>query len=55
MLLLQVYVDKAFQRELDNLSVKCSNKPRGCKWEAILRDLMVGTPTVIRDLMQEVH
>lgn len=36
-----MYVDKAFQTEIDNLAVKCANNERGCKWSATLAELTV--------------
>ncbi|XP_064653213.1 TNF receptor-associated factor 4-like [Lineus longissimus] len=37
----KIYVDKAFQKEVDNLLVKCSYHARGCSWTGNLMDLMV--------------
>uniref|UniRef100_A0A1I8IXW3 TRAF-type domain-containing protein n=1 Tax=Macrostomum lignano TaxID=282301 RepID=A0A1I8IXW3_9PLAT len=36
----KVYVDKAFQKETDNLGVKCSFSARGCPWTGLLLELM---------------
>ena len=39
--LVQVYVDKAFQEEVEQLPVKCSYHDRGCKWQSTLVNLNV--------------
>ena len=36
-----MYVDKAYQKEIDVLEVYCCNSQRGCKWTAALNQLMV--------------
>ena len=36
---MQVYVDKAFQEEVEQLPVKCSYHDRGCKWQSTLVNL----------------
>ncbi|XP_074642412.1 TNF receptor-associated factor 4-like [Tubulanus polymorphus] len=35
----KICVDKAFQKETDNLAVQCSNQSQGCEWEGCLKDL----------------
>lgn len=38
---LQVTVDKAFQREIEGLGVKCANHSAGCKWKGVLKEFYV--------------
>lgn len=40
---LQVTVDKAFQREIEGLGVKCANHAAGCKWKGVLKEFYVSS------------
>ena len=35
----RVFVDKAFQSEIEALKVKCSNEARGCQWIGLFKEL----------------
>ena len=48
---LQVYVDKQFQREVDGIQVFCCNKVRGCTWSSSLRDLVVSQLSYLIDIV----
>ena len=39
--LLKAYVDKAFNREILELDVKCNNHEWGCKWEGEFQQVQV--------------
>ena len=45
----QAYVDKAFNREILELDVKCNNHEWGCKWEGEFQNAQVcGTHVTIK-------